>query len=81
MMFLATPHMGSSHSKLLNNILSVVPTKGRQQYVNDLNISSITIRTISELFKGVMGDLLLASLYEVFPLKILPGYNKVSDTN
>ena len=77
MLFLATPHAGSSHSKVLNKLLGIVPSKGRQQYVRDLNISSATIRTIDELFRGTMGDLILASLYEVFPLKIAPLYNKV----
>ncbi|KAF8475002.1 hypothetical protein BDZ91DRAFT_712118 [Kalaharituber pfeilii] len=72
MLFLGTPHRGSSHSKLLNNILRMAPKRGPQQYVNDLNISSITIRTIDELFKGVMDDLILASLYETIPLKMGP---------
>jgi len=78
MLFLATPHQGSSHSKVLNKILGMVPTKARQQYVNDLNVSSVTIRTIDELFRSAIDDLMLASLYEVFPLKIAPLYSKVS---
>ncbi|KAF8458837.1 hypothetical protein BGX38DRAFT_1293344, partial [Terfezia claveryi] len=77
MLFLATPHAGSSHSKALNKLLGMVPSKGRQQYVGDLNISSVTIRTIDELFRGSMGGLMLASLYEVFPLKIAPLYSKM----
>ena len=78
MLFLATPHQGSSYSKVLNKILGFVPTKGRQQYVNDLNVSSVTIRTIDELFRSAIDDLMLASLYEVFPLKMAPLYSKVS---
>ena len=78
MLFLATPHQGSSHSKVLNKILGMVPTKARQQYVNDLNVSSVTIRTIDELFRSAIDELMLASLYEVFPLKIAPLYSKVS---
>lgn len=77
MLFLATPHQGSSHSKLLNKILGMVPTKTQKQYVRDLNISSVTIRTIDELFKSINEDLILASCYETFPLKIGPGLTKV----
>ncbi|RPB28590.1 hypothetical protein L211DRAFT_396286 [Terfezia boudieri ATCC MYA-4762] len=77
MLFLATPHAGSSHSKTLNKILGMVPSKGCQQYVRNLDISSVTIRTMDELFRGAMEGIMLASLYEVFPLKIAPLYSKM----
>ncbi|RPB28591.1 hypothetical protein L211DRAFT_396459 [Terfezia boudieri ATCC MYA-4762] len=77
MLFLAVPHNGSGHSKSLNRILRMVPTTGRQHYINDLEISSETIRTINGLFINTMGDMMVASLYEVIPMKLAPGYHRM----
>ncbi|PGH02303.1 hypothetical protein GX51_04744 [Blastomyces parvus] len=62
--FLGTPHRGSSFAPILNKILRMVPTIRSKVYVNELEKSSTSINDINEQFRNVCGDLELVSFYE-----------------
>ncbi|KAH6640333.1 hypothetical protein F5144DRAFT_483160 [Chaetomium tenue] len=74
--FLSTPHRGSSHAGSLNKLLSVtVGTK--KVYVTELESNSTSIEDINEQFRSVGKGLRLASMYETLPTKMFPGIKKL----
>jgi WD40 repeat protein/pimeloyl-ACP methyl ester carboxylesterase len=63
--FLATPHRGTQHAKVLNNILSAAPLGAPPKaYVSDLERQSTSISDINESFRQGCEELLLVSFYE-----------------
>ncbi|KAB5580982.1 NACHT and WD domain-containing protein, variant [Coniochaeta sp. 2T2.1] len=63
--FLATPHRGAEHAKVLNNILSAAPLGAPPKaYVADLERQSSSISDINENFRQQCEDLSLVSFYE-----------------
>jgi hypothetical protein len=64
MLFLGTPHRGSSFAELLNNILNTTPSVSRKLYVAELARTAPSVQDINEQFRNVCGCLQLASLYE-----------------
>ncbi|PGH00305.1 hypothetical protein AJ79_08236 [Helicocarpus griseus UAMH5409] len=71
--FLGTPHRGSSFAPMLNNILRTAPTTGTKIYVNELEKGSTSINDINEQFRNVCGDLNLVSFYETLRTTLAPG--------
>ncbi|KAL2270544.1 hypothetical protein VTJ83DRAFT_2728 [Remersonia thermophila] len=53
--FLATPHKGSTHAHLLNAVLALVPNRARRPYIDELQTTSPTLHTINELFLTACG--------------------------
>ena len=74
-MFLATPHQGSSHAHTFNNILSVVFSK--KVYISELDGSSPSIEDINEQFRGICSSWQLVSLYETVPTKVARGIKRM----
>ncbi|OIW35531.1 hypothetical protein CONLIGDRAFT_666106 [Coniochaeta ligniaria NRRL 30616] len=63
--FLATPHRGAQHAKVLNNILSAAPLGAPPKaYVADLERQSSSISDINENFRQHCEELSLVSFYE-----------------
>ncbi len=62
--FLATPHRGSGHSRMLNSILSASGLTNAKVYVAELEAMSPTLRDINEQFRLVCKPLRLVSFYE-----------------
>ncbi|KAH8910523.1 WD40 repeat-like protein, partial [Coniochaeta sp. PMI_546] len=63
--FLATPHRGAQHAKVLNNILSAAPLGAPPKaYVADLERQSTSISDINENFRQQCEELSLVSFYE-----------------
>ena len=63
--FLATPHRGTSYAKILNNILSSTPLGAPPKaYIADLDTHSSALQDINEQFRSVCGELALVSFFE-----------------
>ncbi|KAB5530436.1 NACHT and WD domain-containing protein, variant [Coniochaeta sp. 2T2.1] len=63
--FLATPHRGAEHAKVLNNILSAAPFGAPPKaYVAELERQSSSISDINENFRQQCEELSLVSFYE-----------------
>ncbi|OAL74762.1 hypothetical protein A7D00_0356 [Trichophyton violaceum] len=71
--FLGTPHGGSSFASTLKNIIRATPTIGSKVYVNELEKGSAALGDINEQFRTVCGDLDLVSFYETLKTTISPG--------
>ena len=72
MIFLATPHKGSSYAHLLNNILRAVPGSKAKAYIAELEKESPSLQDINEHFRHVCADLSLVSFHETLETS-LPG--------
>lgn len=70
-MFLSTPHNGSSHAGLLNNVLAATMGKSKT-YMSDIASNSTFIEDLNEQFRGVCEDIQLISVYETLPTKLGP---------
>ncbi|KAK0721186.1 hypothetical protein B0T21DRAFT_48645 [Apiosordaria backusii] len=75
-MFLSTPHRGSSHAATLNSMLSVIGSSPKV-YVAELNPSSTSIEDINEQFRGICGSWQLVSLYETQQTRLSPGLKRM----
>jgi hypothetical protein len=75
--FLSTPHRGSSHARSLNNLLSVMIGTSKKVYVAELDSNSTSIEDINEQFRSVSGPLRLVSMYETLPTRVSPGIKKL----
>ena len=65
--FLATPHRGTSYAKMLNHILSSAPLGAPpRDYIAELDTHSGSLEEINEQFRKVCGDLALVSFFETF---------------
>ena len=65
MIFLATPHRGAQHAKILNAILSTsLLGASPKAYIDDLDTHSRTLQDINEQFRTSSGELELMSFYE-----------------
>ena len=74
-MFLSTPHKGSSHASTLNSLLSVM-TKNKI-YVSELEPNSTSIEDINEQFRAICSPWQLVSLYETKPTRLAHGIKKL----
>ncbi|KAK4124764.1 hypothetical protein N657DRAFT_632722 [Parathielavia appendiculata] len=75
--FLSTPHRGSSHASSLNNLLSVMIGTSSKVYVAELDSKSTSIEDINEQFQSVSDPLRLVSMYETLPTRVPPGTKKL----
>ncbi|KAL2022191.1 hypothetical protein VTK56DRAFT_6020 [Thermocarpiscus australiensis] len=75
--FLSTPHRGSSHANSLNNLLSVMVGTSNKVYVAELDSNSTSIEDINEQFRSASGPLRLVSMYETLPTRVSPGIKKL----
>lgn len=75
--FLSTPHRGSSHAGSLNNLLSVMVGTSNKVYVAELDSNSTSIEDLNEQFRAVCGPLRLASMYETLPTKVSPAIKRL----
>ena len=75
--FLSTPHRGSSHAGSLKNLLSVMIGTPNKAYVTELESNSTSIRDINEQFRSVGKNLRLVSMYETLPTRVFPGIKKL----
>ncbi|EAQ85347.1 hypothetical protein CHGG_09361 [Chaetomium globosum CBS 148.51] len=75
--FLSTPHRGSSHANSLNNLLSVMIGTSNKGYVAELDSNSTSIEDLNEQFRSVSSPLRLASMYETLPTRVSPGIKKM----
>lgn len=75
-MFLSTPHRGSSYAATLNNIL-VLAGIPRKLYVSELHTMSPSIQDLNVSFISVCEYLQIVSLYETLPTRIGLGKKKV----
>ncbi|KAI1178312.1 hypothetical protein F4777DRAFT_113251 [Nemania sp. FL0916] len=76
-MFLSTPHRGSSHAHALNTLLSIMIGSSSKVYVSELESSSTSIEDIREQFRAICSSWKLVSLYESLPTKLLPGVKRM----
>lgn len=75
--FLSTPHRGSSHAGSLSNLLSVMVGTSNKVYVTELESNSTSIEDINAQFQSVGKALRLVSMYETLPTKVFPGIKKL----
>lgn len=75
--FLATPHRGSSLAQTCNNILKAAPGYSIKQYVMELEKGSNTLQDINEQFRSVCGGLELVSFYETLKTNLGVGFKKM----
>ncbi|KAK4102353.1 hypothetical protein N658DRAFT_470033 [Parathielavia hyrcaniae] len=75
--FLSTPHRGSSHASSLNNLLSVMIGTSSKVYLAELDSRSTSIEDINEQFRSVSDPLHLVSMYETLPTRVSPGTKKL----
>ncbi|KAL2263940.1 hypothetical protein VTK26DRAFT_4127 [Humicola hyalothermophila] len=75
--FLSTPHRGSSHASSLNNLLSVMIGSSNKVYLAELESNSTSIEDINEQFRSVSTRLRLVSMYETLPTRVFPGIKKL----
>ena len=65
MIFLGTPHHGSSLAKSLNRLLAAsIFGPSPKQYVADLDENSTAIEDLNEQFRNVPSEIQIASFYE-----------------
>lgn len=75
-MFLSTPHRGSSHAATLNSMLPVIGSSPKV-YVAELNPSSTSIEDINEQFRVICAPWQLVSLYETQQTRLSPGLRRM----
>lgn len=78
-MFLSTPHRGSSPVATLNSLLSLTGLS-RKVYVSELDPNSTSIEDINEQFRGICESWKLVSLYETKMTKLSPGIRRMVST-
>ncbi|KAI1110445.1 hypothetical protein F5Y14DRAFT_428823 [Nemania sp. NC0429] len=76
-MFLSTPHRGSSYAHSLNTLLSVMIGTSSKVYVSELESSSTSIEDIGEQFRAICSSWELVSLYESLPTKFSLGIKRM----
>jgi hypothetical protein len=64
MLFLGTPHRGSSLAATLNNILRTTPGLSAKSFVSELEKDSGALQDINEQYRTACGNVELVSLYE-----------------
>jgi hypothetical protein len=74
--FLSTPHKGSSLARTLNSMLSTLG-RASKVYVSELDSSSTSIEDINEQFRAICDSWQLISLYETKPTKLVSGIKKM----
>lgn len=75
--FLATPHRGSSLARTLNYVLSVSPAgTSAKHFIADLEKNSSSLQDINEQFRFLYGDVALVSFYETQKTSLAPGVKK-----
>jgi len=79
-MFLSTPHKGSSHASTLNSLLSVLLGSSTKVYIAELDPSSTSIEDISEQFRGICGSWELVSMYETKATRLSPGIKRMASS-
>src|SRR5579862_3547808 len=79
MVFLATPHRGSDHAAVLNNILRASVAHNFRAYIANLDRTSEMLALLNDSFRHYAQDLSLYSFYEsretnllVLPAIIVP---------
>jgi hypothetical protein len=77
MIFLSTPHKGSSYAHILNNILSASPISSFKLFVAELESQSPTLLTINEQFRLVCKELKLVSFYETLKTSVGVGTKRM----
>ncbi|EEP81421.1 predicted protein [Uncinocarpus reesii 1704] len=77
MVFLATPHKGSSLAQTCNNILKTTPGYSLNSYATELERGSSTLQHINEQFRNVCAGLELVSFCEGLKTSVMPGYKKI----
>jgi len=70
-MFLATPHRGTSLAELLNRVLAV-SFQSPRNFINDLNEDSRALEELNEQFRHVAPRLSIVSFYETLATAIGP---------
>ena len=81
MVFLATPHRGSTFAAMLNNILRASPGGSAKNYVAELERQSGSVQDINELFRNICGDLKLVSFHETMKTNVGAGIKKMVSAN
>ncbi|KAI8949375.1 hypothetical protein F4801DRAFT_553398 [Xylaria longipes] len=76
-MFLSTPHRGSTYAHSLNALLSVMVGSSSKVYVSELESSSTSIEDMGEQFRAICSSWELVSLYESLPTKLSPGVKRM----
>ena len=69
-MFLATPHRGSSFANLLNNVLSSLLTHSAKQYISDIQPHSSTLEGINDDFMNLAPKMQIVSFYETLKTSV-----------
>lgn len=77
MVFLATPHRGSTFAAMLNNILRASPGGSAKNYVAELERLSGSLQDINELFRNICGNLKLVSFHETIKTNLGAGIKKM----
>ena len=72
MVFLATPHRGSDHATMLNNILRVSAAHGARPYISDLERASASLAGVNDSFRHYCDGLTLYSFFETRELSLGP---------
>lgn len=67
-LFLATPHQGSSLAQTLSRLIALVP--GARPFVDDLMPQSTILQSINEEFPRICSKLQLISFYETRPMNL-----------
>ncbi|KAI0014866.1 hypothetical protein F4780DRAFT_766533, partial [Xylariomycetidae sp. FL0641] len=65
--FLSTPHRGTSLAQTLNRILDTAVISNSKQYVADLVRNSLTLQKLNEQFRHIAPRLDIVSFYETLP--------------
>ncbi|KAI1259686.1 hypothetical protein F5Y18DRAFT_432995 [Xylariaceae sp. FL1019] len=76
-MFLSTPHRGSTYASSLNTLLSLMVGTSSKNYVSELDSSSTSIEDVGEQFRAICTSWQLVSLYESLPTKFSPGVRRM----
>ncbi|KKY25011.1 putative nacht and wd domain protein [Phaeomoniella chlamydospora] len=71
-MFLSTPHRGSTLAPLLNKILNISIKHSTKQYITDLAKNAPFLEQINEQFRQVAPELQIFSFYETLPTPVGP---------
>ncbi len=77
MVFLATPHRGSSFAAMLNNILKATPGGSTKNYVAELEKQSGSLQDLNEQFRNMCGSLELVSFHETLKTNVGAGIKKM----
>lgn len=75
--FLATPHKGSSLVRTSNSILKSTPGYSINSYSLELETGSTTLQDINEQFRNVCAGLELVSFNEAMKTSLMPGFKKM----